>query len=49
MLQDKWQKLGLRWIGKGDGPVLEPGIYLIENPESRFGDPNSVNVSILNE
>lgn len=45
MTQDKFQKLELTWIGKGDEPKLEPRI-LIENPEFSYGDPNSGNILI---
>lgn len=39
------QKLELTWIGKGEEPKLEPRI-LIENPEYRYGDPDSENMLI---
>jgi len=43
--KNKFQKLELTWIGKGEEPKLEPRI-LIENPEYSFGDPNSENMLI---
>jgi len=45
MTQDKFQKLELTWIGKGDEPKLEPRI-LIENPEFSYGNPNDRNILI---
>jgi len=45
MTQDKFQKLELIWIGKGEEPKLEPRI-LIENPEYSCGDPNMGNMLI---
>ena len=45
MSKNKFQKLELTWIGKGDEPKLEPRI-LIENPEYSYGDPNTENILI---
>jgi adenine-specific DNA-methyltransferase len=42
---NKYQKLELTWIGKGEEPKLEPRI-LIENPEYSYGDPFSENMLI---
>lgn len=42
---NKYQKLELTWIGKGEEPKLEPRI-LIENPEYSYGDPNTENMLI---
>ena len=43
--KNKFQKLELTWIGKGEEPKLEPRI-LIENPEYSYGDPKSENMLI---
>jgi adenine-specific DNA-methyltransferase len=45
MTQNKYNKLELTWIGKGEEPKLEPRI-LIENPEYSYGDPHSENMLI---
>ncbi len=43
--KNKFQKLELTWIGKGEEPKLEPRI-LVENPEYSYGDPKSENMLI---
>lgn len=45
MKQNKYQKLELTWVGKGEEPQLEPRI-LIENPEYSYGDKDSQNMII---
>lgn len=45
---NKYQKLELTWIGKGEEPKLEPRI-LIENPEYSYGDPNTENMLIYGD
>lgn len=42
---NKYQKLELTWVGKGEEPQLEPRI-LIENPEYSYGDKDSQNMII---
>ena len=45
MKQNKYQKLELTWVGKGEEPQLEPRI-LIENPEYSYGDKDIQNMII---
>lgn len=45
MKQNKYQKLELTWVGKGEETPLEPRI-LIENPEYSYGDKDSQNMII---
>ncbi len=45
MKQNKYQKLELTWVGKGEETQLEPRI-LIENPEYSYGDKDSQNMII---
>lgn len=45
MKQNKYQKLELTWVGKGEEPQLEPRI-LIENPEYSYGNKDSQNMII---
>ena len=45
MKQNKYQKLELTWVGKGEEPQLEPRI-LIENPKYSYGDKDTQNMLI---
>lgn len=45
MKQNKYQKLELTWVGKGEEPQLEPRI-LIESPEYSYGDKDTQNMII---
>lgn len=45
MKQNKYQKLELTWVGKGEETPLEPRI-LIENPEYSYGEKDTQNMII---